>query len=375
MTLAFISCVPGLESVLAKEVEALGFTPSIVRAGVEINIKEFSDVYRLNFLLRTCSRVLLLMKEFSCATPNDLYENILDIDWAPYFQGLPTLAIDTTVLHNPNFTNTLFASQKAKDAICDRLRKSFGERPSVDTARPDLHFVLFIEGKKAKFYFDTSGTPLHVRGYRDVTSKAPLRENLAAGLLLLTSFSKDNVLLDPCCGAGTFLVEAALIASNTPPGYLRKTYGFMKHPEYSSHEWGKVYQEHMDARIPLKKESIFGVEKSSTAYTQLAKVLYASGFEKDISVSCRDFRTYKVPETVDFLITNPPYGVRLQDDYLEDFYKELGDFFKHIPHKPSKGCIFTAQSDLIKKIGLKTSKRHILSNGGIDCRLLEFDLY
>lgn len=371
----FISCLPGLEEVLGQEVESLGYPFSKGRAGVFVPYEGMKQIYRLNLHLRTASRVLLPLASFRCYDKNDLYQGALDINWKPWFKNLPTFAIDAFVMHKL-LTNSLFAAQVVKDAICDQLKGSVGARPSVDTTHPELGLHLYIIDNTATISFDTSNPPLHQRGYRIEGGTAPLRENLAAGLLMLAGYSAEDALVDPCCGSGTFLIEAALIASKTAPGINRTSFGFFRHPEFSKEEWEAVKGEASKNRVALEPGKFFGIEESPKTFAILKQAIHQSKMDRWISVSQGDFRHMSLPFEPNFVIANPPYGVRLSEmESLAPLYGDLGDFLKRKTKKPAKGAIFTGSLELAKCVGLRTSKRFILSNGGIECRLLTYDLY
>lgn len=372
----FVTCVPGLEPVVLDELKALGM--QVERAGyggLFVSYTQFHQVYELNLLLRTASRVLLPMASFSCRNKEDLYEGALEIEWERYFRRMPTFAIDAHTDH-PAFNNSLFAAQCVKDAICDRLRKKTGQRPNVNTSDPDVRLSLFIQGSRATISFDTSGRPLHERGYRLDAGEAPIRENLAAALLMLAGYNAEAVLVDPVAGSGTFLVEAALMATKTPPQFLRQMFGFMSHPEYSEGEWIALRKRELNKRVPLKPGQFIAIENDARTFTALQRALQKAGFSNGISAICGDFRTVPLKVAPNLVIANPPYGIRLRDErMLEDLYQSLGDFMKQKTAKPARGFILSGNSELTKKIGLRASKRHIVNNGGIDCRFLEFDLY
>lgn len=371
----FISCLPGLEEVLGKEVASLGYGSMKGRAGVFVPYQGMNQIYRLNLHLRTASRVLMPLGHFRCRDKADLYKGSLGVNWQPFFKGMPTFAIDSFVLHK-SLTNSLYAAQLVKDAICDQLKDKMGSRPSVDTSNPELGLHLYIVDDMATISFDTSNPPLHQRGYRVEGGVAPLRENLAASLLMLAGYTAEDTIVDPCCGSGTFLIEAAMIASKTAPGINRRTFGFYRHPEYSQDEWEAVRQDALKQTVRLEPGRFFGIEESVKAYSILKRAIHQSKFDRWIAVSNGDFRTMQLPFAPTFVIANPPYGVRLSEvEELADLYADLGDFLKQKTLKPAKGAIFTGSLDLAKCIGLKATKRHVLSNGGIDCRLLTYDLY
>lgn len=374
----FVCCVPSLEPVLENELLKLNFSNLEVGfGGVHVEITDFSQVYLLNLMLRSASRILLPIQTFKCLNKEDLYNGALEIDWLYFFDKpkMPTFAIDFNV-QSKAFTNTLFAAQVLKDAICDKIRQKTGARPSVDTEEPEVRINLFIHNNQATVSFDTSGKPLNERGYRRDTGKAPLRESLAAALLLLSNFSKDDVLIDPCAGSGTFLIEAALIATNRPATCLRHNFGFMNHPLFEKEKWQKVRAECMKNTVAIQSGKIIGIEQNPRTFQALEKAVMTAGFEHKITLIKGDFRNVELKTLPNFVITNPPYGKRLQDeDDLAPLYKDLGDFMKKKTQKPARGFILSGNPELSKKIGLKANKRHVVNNGGIDCRLLEFDLY
>ncbi len=371
----FVSCLPGLEEVLAQEIESLGYTPTKGRAGCFVPYEGMTQIYKLNLHLRTASRVLLALASFRCRDKNDLYKGAKEINWYTWFKGSPTFAIDSFVLHK-SLTNSLFAAQVVKDAICDQLKGITGSRPSVDTSNPELGLHLYIVEDMATISFDTSNPPLHQRGYRVEGGVAPLRENLAASLLMLAGYTAQHFLVDPCCGSGTFLIEAAMMASNTPPGFYRRNFGFFRHPEFSQDAFDSLLEEAKGKIVRLEQGRFFGIEESPKAFSILKRAIHQSKFDRWIQVSNRDFRTMELPIEPTFVITNPPYGIRLNEvEELSGLYQDLGDFMKQKTKKPAKGALFTGSLDLAKCVGLKTTKRYVLSNGGIECRLLTYDLY
>jgi putative N6-adenine-specific DNA methylase len=373
----FITCAPHLEEVVEQELSSLGYTIASKKPGaLEVPITSIQDVYKLNFLLRTASRVLLSLGTFPCKNRDDLYKYTSKMNWEPYFRRGKTLAIYSHVQDNPNFRNSLFASQVVKDAICDELVKKRGKRPDVDLDNPNVRLALFIDRHEATLSFDTSGRPLHMRGIRLGTIEAPIRENLAAALLLMAGYTGQEVLVDPCCGAGTFLLEAACIASNTPSQYMRSEFGFQFHPEFDTDAWQAIRKEAMSQQKPLRKDAIIGIERDRKTYVALCRTVVRSQFLDSITTINADFRTASIPVAPNFIITNPPYGKRLQSTFeLESLYKSLGDFMKKRAAKPARGFILSGNVDLSKQIGLKAKRKIAVENGGIDCRFLEYDLY
>lgn len=371
----FISCQPGLEEVLGSEVQTLGYSFTTGRAGIFVPYDGMQQIYTLNLHLRTASRVLLPIVSFRCKNKEELYQGASKVNWLAYFKNVPTFAIDAFVLHTL-LTNSLYSAQVVKDAICDQLKAKLGVRPNIDTKDPQIGLHLYIVDNLATISFDTSNPPLHARGYRQEGGVAPIRENLAAAILLLSGYTKDDILLDPCCGSGTLLIEAAMIASKTPPGLHRPLFGFFRHPDFNEDEWQACKHEASKAIVPLEKGKIFGTEESVKAFQILKRAISRSRFDRWIEVANQDFRTATLKAEPTFVITNPPYGERLNEiAALQKLYEDLGEFFKQKTKKPAKAAIITGNLDLIKNIGLKTLKRHVLSNGGIECRLLVYDLY
>lgn len=372
----FVTCSTGLEPLLAAELGQLGFSEAVAGyRGVYVVVSDLDAVYKINYCSRFASRVLLPLVRFKCYDSKTLYKYADSIDWTSFIPQGKTFAIDANVSHKM-LRNSLFAAQVVKDAICDQFRVKTGKRPNVDVKSPDIQLNLFIHDTKAVISFDTSGAPLYKRGYRQESVEAPIQESLAAAILRLGGYRGDEVLFDPCCGSGTFLIEAALMASKTPPGYLRKDWGFYYLPQFSQKEWLRVKAEADRERIPLPSGLISGVDINKNA-VRVAKInLRAAGFHQSVDVDYGDFREYTPEPPPNFIVANPPHGVRLDDvSQLAPLYRSLGDFMKRKAAKPAKGLVFTSSSDLAKEVGLAASRRHVLSSGGLEARLLEFELY
>jgi putative N6-adenine-specific DNA methylase len=372
----FATCTPGLEEVLEREVVSLGYSPQRGKGGVEVIVPALRDVMVMNLHLRTASRVLLHLFDVQLPNKKRLYHEISQRDWRPYFTGLPSMAIDVPFSSHPDFTNTLYVAQLAKDAICDQLRRATGERPSVDTKTPQVQFSLVVDEEKASVSFDTSLEPLGKRGYRSESVDAPLKETLAAALLMFADYTPEAILLDPCCGGGTFLIEAGLIATNTAPGLLRKTFGFLRHPDFQDEEWMEVRQKAFCMVKEYPKGKIFGFEKEAKSYRLLLQSIARAGLMGEIEVFHTDFRDGKLPVVPDFIITNPPFGVRLGDaKRWEPLYRALGTLMKRGTQKPAVGAVLTIASGIAKEIGLKPKKKIPVSHGGLDCVFCIYDLF
>lgn len=372
----FVTCNQGIEPLLLQELAELGFTDTRESfRGVYAYYKNFDAIFKINYCSRLAGRVLMPISRFRCFDQKALYRGGRDVDWSLYIPPRKTFAIDANVKHR-QLRNSLYAAQVLKDAICDQLKEKRGNRPNINTKNPDVQLNLFIHDDQAFISIDTSGTPLHKRGYRQDAGEAPLQESLAAALLRIARYSPEQILFDPCCGSGTLLIEAALIASKTAPGYLRQKWGFMLLPEFSFDEWLKVKNEVDSQRQPIPKDHLFGIDINKNITRICQGNLRASGFLKDVLVKQADFREFQPHILPNLIVTNPPHGKRL--DNIEDLvplYRSLGDFMKHQVAKPARGFVFTANTPLVKEIGLSAQRRHVISNSGVDSRLLEFDLY
>lgn len=374
----FVTCASLLEPLLAEELRALIPEASvrIGHRGVYVSPWSWPTIYRINYLSRLASRVLLPLLHFRCADQQALYHHLSTIDWAPFFGVRTTFAIDANVHDNPHLRNSLFAAQVAKDAICDQLRHKRGARPSVNIESPDVQLNLFIDRQNGVLSFDTSGTPLHKRGYRRETVEATLQETLAAAILVLAQYRPQEILLDPCCGSGTLLIEAAMIGSNTPAGKFRTRWGFFAHPEFSQPTWHAVQQEELAKITPLPQHHLKGVEISRIGARAARLNAKTAGFERAIEIVEGDFRTITLDSTPTLLIADPPHGRRLDHaPQLVALYRSLGDTIKHKVAKGGKGFLFISDLSLAKEVGLAASRRYPLKTGGTECRLLEYMVY
>lgn len=375
MDTLFITCPEGLEPLLKEELEELGFSNAETGfRGVYVE-GSMKEIYKINYLSRLAGRVLLPLAHFNCFGSDDLYNEAKKLDWLKLIPKGKSFAIDCNGEHR-FLRHTLYASQVVKDAICDVYRKSTGGRPNVNPRAPDVQLNLFLQGNKATLSYDTSGMPLYKRGYRQENVEAPIQEALAAAILRIAKYKGEDVLLDPCCGSATFLIEAAYLATKTPSGYLRKKWGFLCHPDFSSEEWEEVKKNADAKRVPMPLGKIWGVDIHKDSVRIARSHLRAAGFHKEIEIQQSDFRDYTPKALPTLVISNPPHGQRLGEvKSLVNLYRSLGDFLKHQMVKPGRGFVFTSSLELSKEVGLKPIKRHVISNSGLDSRLLEFDLY
>jgi putative N6-adenine-specific DNA methylase len=369
----FAPCPRGLEAALASELSALGaqfVTPAEGGVGFAGPIEL---AYRANLESRLASRILWQVAHGRYRNEDELYRLANGVDWKRHFTGERTLRVDVTATRAP-LASVEFATLKIKDAVCDRFRADSGKRPSVDKKRPDVRIYGYLAEKEATLYLDTSGEALFKRGWRRDTDVAPLRENLAAGILALAGWAPGTPLLDPMCGAGTLAIEAALAAADRAPG-LQRTFGFQKLSWYDGPTWQRIRQRaHDRARPPTGAPMIFASDIDARAVAQCSRNAAAAGVAEWLDVSEADVLARAAPMQAGLLITNPPYGVRLDDEAsLAAFYPKLGDALKQ-RYAGWTACLFSGDSRLPKLIGLKPSKRTPLFNGAIECRLFRFEV-
>jgi 23S rRNA (guanine2445-N2)-methyltransferase len=372
----FVTCAQGIEPLLHAELTEMGFA-SLREGfrGIYVADVDLKAMYRINYCSRLGMRVLLPLARFRCLDQRSLYKGVSAVDWLELIPKHRTFAIDANVTHR-NLRNSLFASQVAKDAICDQYRERTGVRPNVSPKNPDIQLNLFIREDKAVISIDTSGMPLHKRGYRQESGEAPMQETLAAALLKIAGYTGNEVLCDPCCGSGTILIEAALMASKTAPGYLRQKWGFMDLPDFTSQDWLRVKNEVDIQRQPLPGGLLFGCDISKDIVRICKANLRAAGFLAQVDIQQNDFRSYTPQKLPNLIIANPPHGIRMENyEPLKILYRSLGDFMKYKSAKPAKGFVFTGNLELAKEVGLKPTQRHELINSGVESRFLEFDLF
>ncbi|HEV8094136.1 MAG TPA: THUMP domain-containing protein [Burkholderiales bacterium] len=365
----FAPCPRGLEALLAEELAALGARHAQSAPGGVAFEGDEAVCYAANLRSRLASRVLWRVAEFRYAGENDIYDAARAVDWPALFAVERTLRVYVTAQKSP-LKSLEFITLRIKDAVCDRFRDAVGSRPSIEKARPDVRLHAFLEADRGTLYLDTSGEPLFKRGWRKSPVEAPLRENLAAGIVLLSGWNREEPLLDPMCGGGTLLVEAAAIALGVAPGAGR-TFGFERLAAFDATLWRRVRNGHGAARAK-RKLSLFGSDVDPRAIVAARKNLAAAGFSERVHLERADVLERAAPAAAGVLATNPPYGERTgSSDELARFYPRLGDALK----KRFAGwrChLFTADLRLPKLIRLEPARRVPLYNGALECRLYEF---
>ncbi|MGE5168835.1 MAG: THUMP domain-containing class I SAM-dependent RNA methyltransferase [Rudaea sp.] len=369
----FAPCPRGLERALGSELAAQGARDVAAAEGGVAFAGSLDLAYRANLHSRLASRVLWRVAHGSYRDERDLYALVHAVDWSRRFAPKRTLRVDVTATRSP-LASLEFATLRVKDAVCDRFRAEHGLRPSVDKRAPDVRVFAHLTEDRATIYLDTSGEPLFKRGYRRATEAAPLRENLAAGLLGLAGWTAGQPFLDPMCGSGTIVTEAALIAANRAPG-LARTFGFQKLAWYDGPTWQRLKQSARDAiHAPPAGIPIVASDIAEAAVTQTRATLRAANVDGFVHVEKADVLTRDAPAPRGLLLANPPYGVRLADaQALAAFYPRLGDALKR-RFTGWTAALFTGDLRLAKLIGLKADRRIPLWNGTIECRLFLFRL-
>lgn len=368
----FAPCPRGLEAILHRDLEALSAQNIRTTEGGVHFTGDWALCYRANLESRIASRILWRIKETTYRTEQDIYQTAFDLQWQRWFDVTHTIRVNTTAIRCP-LKSLEFITLKVKDAVCDRFRAHCGERPSVDTLEPDIRIHVFIEDNKLMLYLDTSGDALFKRGVRQHTNIAPLRENLAAGILRLMSWQPGTPLLDPMCGSGTFLIEAAQISLNIQPGIAR-SFAFEKLKNFDAALWNRMREQALTAQLQVKPLQLYGSDLYGDALKSAARNLEEAGLAECVQLKQANVLEISAPVEHGMLVANLPYGERMGElDELAELYPKLGDALK----KKFGGWtayLFTADKAILKLMRLSPSKRIPLFNGAIECRLLEYKI-
>jgi putative N6-adenine-specific DNA methylase len=366
----FATAPRGLEPLLSGELTGLGAkSVTAVPGGVSFS-GDWQTCYRANLWSRLASRILWRVAEFGYQGEEDLYAAARRLEWPRYFDVGSKLRVNVSAQKSP-LTSLDFATLRIKDAVCDRFRDAVGSRPDVDRAGPDVRVHAFLEAARGALYLDTSGEPLFKRGWRAGRGEAPLRENLAAGIVLLSGWKPDEPLLDPMCGGGTLLVEAAALARGRAPGAHRR-FGFEKLKVFQASTWEKIRKDSLKPQDPPKHLQIFGSDNDPRALNDARRNLAAAGVERWVKLERADILDRPAPAPAGVMIANPPYGERIgSKEELAEFYPKLGSALKK--NYPGWRChFFTADLRLPKLVRLQPARRAPLYNGALECRLYEF---
>lgn len=369
----FAQVTGGLETIAAEEMSTLGAEDiAETYRGLYFSC-DAATLYRLNYESRLVTRILAPLIRFRCHNPEYLYRKGMEINWQNFMSVDHTFSINANV-SNSKIRHSQYAALRLKDAIVDSFRENTGKRPNVDRYKADAVFNLHIHDNMATISLDTSGSPLHKRGYRKKTGEAPMQETLAAAIIKLSGWRGDVPLYDPMCGSGTLLAEALMSGAGIPANYLRPVFGFMRLPDYQPQFWKQLQsaaEKKIDSSIAAK---IFGSDINSEMIMATRGNLKSLPGGREIKLKVADFDSLQ-PHSGSILVINPPYGIRMgTEKKMERVYKQLGDFLK----QQCTGCtayIYAGNRDLIASIGLRPSWKKPLVNGKLDGRLLKIDLY
>ena len=366
----------GLEPVLAKELTQLGANNVQIGRRMVSFTGDKEMMYRANFSLHTAIKVLKPIYRFKAQSADDVYEEIKKIDWSQYLDNEHTFAVDSVVF-SEEFRHSKFVSYKVKDAIVDQFREKTGSRPNISVANPDLRLHIHIAdvapGKsECTLCLDSSGESLHRRGYRQESVEAPLNEVLAAGMILMTGWKGDTDFIDPMCGSGTILVEAALIAHNMAPGLFRKEYAFEKWPDFDAELFDNIYND--DSKEREFTHHIYGYDVDMKAVNTARLNVKAAGLTADITVEQQDFKDFTQPKEKSILVCNPPYGERISTPDLLGTYRMIGERLKH-QFLDNDAWILSYREECFEQIGLKPSIKIPLYNGSLECEFRKYQIF
>ena len=362
----------GFESILAKELLDLGAMDIKEGNRMVSFVGDKGFMYKANLCLRTAIKILKPYESFKANSEQELYDNIKRLPWEKFLDVKGSLAIDSAV-HSDIFTHSQYVALKAKDAIVDRFREKFGERPDVDLDFPDLRINIHIEKNFCNVSFDSSGDSLHKRGYRSATNIAPINEVLAAGMLLMSGWDGQCDFLDPMCGSGTIPIEAAMIACNIPPNLNRKEFAFEKWSDWDEDLYEKIEESSLK-KVRDFHFKIRGYDKAPSAVMKAKENVKNANLSDFIEIQQKSFfESEKENDGYLHMLFNPPYGERLEID-IEEFYGRIGDTLKQ--NYPGTHAWFIATNfDAIKSVGLRASRKIKLYNGPLEGRLLKYVLY
>jgi len=361
----------GLEPVLAKELAQMG-AQDIQQGRRMVQFTGDKEMlYRANVELHTALKILKPIAEFKARSAEEVYDEVQKIDWSQYLSLDKTFAVDAVVF-SEEFTHSKFVSYKVKDAIVDQFREKTGQRPNISVSNPDLQLHIHIADTDATLCLDSSGESLHRRGYRQESVEAPLNEVLAAGIVMLTGWQGDCDFIDPMCGSGTLLIEAALIARNMAPGLFRKEFAFEKWPDFDADLFDRIYND--DSREREFHHHIYGYDIDMKAVNSARINVKAAGLSDIISVAQQDFKDFEKPKDKCILVTNPPYGERITTSNLFETYRMIGERLKHA----LTGCeawLLSYREECFQQIGLRPSIKTPLYNGSLECELRKYVMF
>ena len=361
----------GLEPVLAKELTQLGADNVQIGRRMVSFTGDKELMYRANFSLHTAIKILKPIAHFHAESADDVYNEIQKIDWSQYLDNDHTFAVDAVVF-SEEFRHSKFVSYKVKDAIVDQFREKTGSRPNISVANPDLRLHIHIAEYDCTLCLDSSGDSLHRRGYRQESVEAPLNEVLAAGMILMTGWRGETDFIDPMCGSGTILIEAALIARNMAPGLFRKEYAFEKWPDFDADLFDSIYND--DSQEREFNHHIYGYDVDMKAVNTARMNVKAAGLTADITIEQQDFKDFTQPKEKAIIVSNPPYGERITTPDLMGTYRMIGERLKH-QFMGGDAWILSYREECFEQIGLKPSIKIPLFNGSLECEFRKYTMF
>jgi len=366
----FASCPRGLEEVLQQELTDIHASDIKKVDGGMLFSGDNEVLYRANISSRIATRILCLVKQGTYENEDDIFNAALAVEWPSWFALEKTIKVSTTAIQCP-LKSIDFMTLRIKDAVCDIFREKMGKRPDVAVRDPDIKIHLFLEKNNFSLYIDASGAPLYQRGFRTASVEAPIKENLAAGIIKLSGWTPGEPFLDPMCGSGTFLIEAALIASNQAPG-LNRDFGFMAWKNFDKTLFTTIKTSYLDKVTKKDFLKIYGSDKDLRAIRVSKKNLTLAGFENSVQLVCKQFSEITPPYNEGVLVTNPPYGERI-DEELDSAYPEWASSLKK-SFAGWRTYFLTNDFRMPKLMRLSPSKKTPLYNGALDCRLFEIKM-
>jgi putative N6-adenine-specific DNA methylase len=363
----------GFEDILANELTQLGALK--VEKGIR-NVSFVGDkgfMYKANLGIRTAIKILKPIESFKVIREDDLYNNVKKIKWENYLKPSGSLAVDATV-HNSVFTHSQYTALKTKDAIVDRFRENSGTRPDVDLRFPDLKINVHIDRERCTISLDASGESLHRRGYKTATNIAPINEVLAAGLIMMSGWDGQTDFMDPMCGSGTMLAEAAMIACNIPPNLMRKEFAFERWEDWDVELFEKI-EESLLKKTRDFHHKIIGYDKSPSAVEKAKENIKNAHLEEFVHIQHEDFfKTKKSGSAKLHMVFNPPYGERLENLNVEEFYGDIGTTLKH-GYPNTNAWLITSNLEALKVVGLRPSRKIKVFNAKLEARLVKYEMY
>lgn len=374
MAIFFASTPKGMVEVLETELKSMGFKTFERTAGGIAFETNWAGCYKANLYSRIASRILKPVLDFTAYEPDELYGQIKRHDFTKYIKPEQTISIDVSIKESI-MRDQRFVAMKIKDAIVDQFRDKFGVRPDVNNDNPDLRINVHAVKNQFSVSLDTSGDSLFQRGYRREVGEAPLKENLAAGLIRLSEWNGEEPLVDFMCGSGTFLIEAAMMALKIAPGINRKRFGFMNWLNYDKETWENLVQEAMDQELQELPFKFYGFDIDRRTIAKAKDNAGNAGVDHVIEFKAQPVATVEPPCEKGLAICNPPYGARIGDeDNLKDVYRDLSFTLKH--RFTGWNCwILSGNKDLIGDLKLKSTRKHFVYNGAIECRFLKYSMF